>query len=150
MRRQPRGASLILVLLLLSMLFVLGLGLATRAYLGVATGASEADYAQAQQLALAGLEDFRVKSSLDWEFPTRIADGTSPISYGEQLADKSGRVLGRFQVQVIQDKAATPHFVYQIKSTGFSNKAKCTLVAYMETEPGMRWLGIKQQELDWF
>lgn len=150
MRRQPRGASLILVLLLLSMLFVLGLGLATRAYLGVATGASEADYAQAQELATAGLEDFRAKTSLDLEFPTRIADGTSPISYGEQLADKSGRLIGRYQVQVILDKSASPHFVYQVKSTGYSNKAKCTLVAYMENEPGMRWLGIKKQELDWF
>jgi hypothetical protein len=150
MRRQPGGASLILVLLLLSMLFVLGLGLVSRAYLGYSTGNSEADFAMAQQLAMAGLEDFRTKASLDGEFPPRIGDKDNPIIYGEELQDSAGRALGRFQVQVLSDKSEAPHFVYQVKSTGFTNRTSIVITGYMENRPGMRWLGFEQEDPDWF
>lgn len=132
------------------MLVILGLGMATRAYLGYSTGVSESDYAAAQYLAMAGLEDFRTKASLDHRFPPKLGDGTVPIIYGEELQDSSGVTLGRFQVQVVTEKNQEPHFVYQIKSTGFSVRARVTMVAYLENRPGLRWLNIEQKESDWY
>lgn len=132
------------------MLFILGLGLSTRAFLGYSTSVSEADYTQARFLAMAGLEDFRTKASLDLRFPPRLADGDVPITYGEELRDKMGRKLGRFQVTIVSDKSVEPHYIYQVKSIGTTSKAQVLITGYLEAKPGMRWLGFEQEESDWY
>ena len=128
----------------------LGLGLATRAHLGYATGVSENDRAMAQQLALSGLEDFRVKAALDLNFPPSLPADAPPFAYGESLRDSGGTTLGRFQVQVSTKFAQEPTLVYRVKSTGFSNRARVVLTGVLDRRPGLRWLGIETEDADWF
>lgn len=131
-------------------MLALGLGLATRAHLGYATGVSETDRAMAHQLALSGLEDFRSKASFDSDFPPNLGEDVPPFSYGEELSDSAGRSLGRFQVQVSTNFSSQPTQVYRVKSTGYSNRARFVLTAVLDKRPGMPWLGIQTEDADWF
>ena len=104
----------------------------------------------AHQLALSGLEDFRMKAALDESFPPPLTENAPPFSYGEELTDASGTALGRFQVQVSTNFAGDPTRVYRVKSTGFSNRAQVVLTGVLENRLGMRWLGMQKEEADWF
>ena len=104
----------------------------------------------AHQLALSGLDDFRIKAAHDMSFPPSLPDDAPPYSYGEELQDSSGTVLGRFQVQVSPKFAGEPTKVYQVKSTGFSNRSRVVLTGVVEAREGLRWLGIEKEDADWF
>lgn len=104
----------------------------------------------AHQLALSGLEDFRIKAAHDLSFPPRLPEDASPFCYGEELRDSSGTTLGRFQVQVSVRFSDEPTRVFQVKSTGFSNRSRAVLTAVLENREGMRWLGIQKEDADWF
>lgn len=132
------------------MLFILGLGLSTRAFLGFSTSVSEADYMQARHIALSGLEDFRTKASLDMNFPPKLGDGDVPVTYGEDILDRGGRLVGHFQVTIVVEKSVEPHFVYQVKSVGTTPRAQVVITGYLENQPGMRWLGFEQEDSDWY
>lgn len=128
----------------------MGLGLASRAHLSYANGVSESERAMAHQLALSGLEDFRMKTAFDVDFPPSLPTDAPPYSYGEELSDAGGTALGRFQVQVLPRFQDDPTRVYRVRSTGYSNRARVVLIAVMENRPGLRWLGIQKEDADWF
>lgn len=141
---KPRGSTLIVVLFILMLLLVMGLGLITRARLGYQTGASGAALAAARELAFAGLEDFRAKAARDAGFPIVIGDNSEPVTYSEEIRDRSGQLRGTYRLVVMADKADAPHFVYQLESTGLVGAAQYVVTGYLENRPGMRWLGFEQ------
>ena len=94
---KSRGASLITVLLVLTLLLVLALGLLTKMQLSRSVAQQESDISSVRNLALSGLEDFRAKIALDPDFPPSV-EGDLALSYEESLTAADGRPLGRYEV----------------------------------------------------
>lgn len=84
--RRPRGFLLITSLLVCVVLLLIGMGLLGSQVSRMEAAKQSGYTAQARQLALAGLEDARLKMELDIEFPPPPGPGQHVFSYSENLA----------------------------------------------------------------
>ena len=95
-----RGFLLITVLLIGIVLLLLGMGFVgsqADRYRGVK---HSADTAKARSLAVAGLEDARVKIQNDIRFPPPMAQGQTTFSYGESLDIGAAPQPGNYAVVI--------------------------------------------------
>lgn len=143
---KSRGASLITVLLVLTLLLVLALGLLTKMQLSRSVAQQESDISSVRNLALSGLEDFRAKIALDPDFPPSV-EGDLALSYEESLTAADGRPLGRYEVTYSLKKRES-HGVIIVTATGILGLSRTTLTAYLRDSAGLPWLGMVQGKPD--
>ena len=115
-----RGAILIFALLLSALLLVLGVGFMAQRGLEYGTVSEVQDRAQARELALAGLEDARVKLEKDPFFPPGGAVGQNTFTYSEDVMDPedASRMVGIFSVTVDLSHKEEPYRIVCIQSIG--------------------------------
>lgn len=113
-----RGAVLITALLILAVIFVLGVGLLYRRLEQYRAAMSASQAAQARALALAGLEQVRVKLDKDPLFPLPGAIDQSRFAFSETVVDASEQPVGSFTVELDSSRAGPPYYVLVVVSTG--------------------------------
>jgi hypothetical protein len=113
-----RGSALVAALLVVSILFLSGLGFLSqrRAQYEAARNAGLSSAARA--IAEAGLEDAKIKLQMDWDYPSLAGEGQPSSSYIEMLEDSSGTVVGSYEVSVGLQAYREPFLVLVIRSTG--------------------------------
>lgn len=114
---KKRGVVLILALLGIALLLLLGMGLlgSQVARFRAATRAAEAS--QARQMAIAGLEDARLKLERDIAFPPAPTLGQTRFSYSEDLTLPDGSPAS-YTVTVDLSYLKAPWFAYRVTSFG--------------------------------
>ncbi|MCA9790306.1 MAG: hypothetical protein KC910_00865 [Candidatus Eremiobacteraeota bacterium] len=117
---KRRGFLLILSLLLTVLIAIIALGLLSLRRSGYATSMAGVEAAQARCLAIAGMEDIRVKLAKDPFYPTGVGDEQVVFSYTEAVTslDDPGRRLGTYRVTVDRSHR-DPEKVLRIESRGF-------------------------------
>ena len=135
-----RGAALITVLLVFSLLLVVGLSLLTRARYSGVLSAQQTELAQARNLAFSGLEDFRQKCGHDPDFPPRPEEGEEFLGYSESLPG-AGMMSGGYTVSYSL-RWVDSHRILAVTSTGLVNSSQFVVTAYLDLSPGLRWLGM--------
>lgn len=116
---KRRGSALIAVLLLLGFLMVLGMALLGKQtyHLRAATRASDAE--AALELALAGLEEVRVKLDKDLRFPALRGTDQFTFSYREEVFDvDGGPSVGFYGVRIDRRWEEEPYAVWLIRVEG--------------------------------
>ena len=114
---KRRGSSIVAALLLGLLLLVLGLALMTR-QIAFYRSATQAELrTRTRALALAGLEDFRLKLERDSNFPPQPDPSQTQFSYTEVLRD-GGNVVGTYTVRIDSTLAGNPWLLLQVHSTG--------------------------------
>jgi hypothetical protein len=126
------------ILLLLGMGFV---GSQADRYRGVQRSAESA---QARSLAVAGLEDARLKIQNDVLFPPPMAAGQTTFSYGERLDVGSPPIAGSYSVLIETAYNVDPYYVLSITSIGSLGDpnqptAQYRITAEMDMRPGPRY-----------
>jgi hypothetical protein len=118
-KRFQQGAILIFALLLSALLLVLGAGFIAQRSLEYGAVSEVQDRAQARQLALAGMEDARVKMEKDPFFPPVGGFGQTTFTYSEDVLDPDdGDMIGIFTVTVNVGRKEEPFRVIRIQSIG--------------------------------
>lgn len=149
-----RRAFLLLTSLLLGVvLLLLGMGfISSQAdrYGGVKRAA---ETAQARALAIAGLEDARVKIQNDIQFPPPMAAGQTTFSYGEVLDLGDPPILGHYNVVIETAYNQDPTFVLLVTSTGSigdpnAPDAQYRIRAEMDMNPAGRYCHFSHWEDD--
>ena len=115
--RRSRGAAIIVVLMLISLLLVIGSGMLMEQRSRYRASVSEAKLSQAYALALAGLEDFRIKLERDTGFPPVADAAHNTFTYQETVQD-GGVVVGAYQVRCDLRLRSTPWSILRVSSTG--------------------------------
>jgi hypothetical protein len=115
---RARGIALIAALLISVVLLLIGIG-----FLGQRASQYEAAHerlyqAQAGALAQAGLADALGKLALDIDFPPLQSDVQEAFTYGDEMRDSSGALVGTFLVTVNRKYDGQPYQVIQITSRG--------------------------------
>ena len=116
---NKRGFLVITALLIIIILMLVGMG-----YLGsqasrYRAALRAAESSQARQLALAGLEDARIKMELDENFPPKAAVNQDLFSYSEKLTINSAPpVNGTYMVVINSTYATDPAAVVYVTSVG--------------------------------
>ena len=82
---RKRGFLLITALLIIIILMLIGMGFLGSQAARYRAALRSAESSQARQLALAGLEDARIKMELDENFPPKGALNQDTFSYSEKL-----------------------------------------------------------------
>ncbi|MFA7484390.1 MAG: hypothetical protein WC314_28120 [Vulcanimicrobiota bacterium] len=116
---RARGSILIVVLMLITVLLVMGMGfLASR--VGEYRAARQAVLSvQAKGLAMAGMEETRVKLLKDFDFPPIAAIDQPAYQVVEPVHDLDGTtVLGFYEATVETDKIAPPYYLLTVDSVG--------------------------------
>ncbi len=117
LKRRP-GFALIVVLLIISLLLILGIGYIGR---GVARYRAVRDTAvssQARAIAIAGLEETRVKMDKDYYFPPQSAIDQQRMSFSERVTDLSGQVVGIYVVTLSWVYEDDPYNMIILRSQG--------------------------------
>lgn len=117
-RKDGRGFALIVVLLVISLLLILGIGYISR---GVARYRAVRDTAvssQARAIAIAGMEETRVKMDKDYYFPPQSAIDQQYYSFSEQVVDLSGNVVGVYVVTLNWVYQEAPYNIILMRSQG--------------------------------
>lgn len=117
-RRPDRGFSLIVVLLLLAILLVLGIGFLGRGLGRYRTAQETAGASQARALAMAGIEQTRVKLDKDFDYPPQSAIDQQVFSYSEEVRDVDGNVVGSYLVTLDWRYAEEPFLLLIVRSQG--------------------------------
>lgn len=145
-----RQGSLILSLLLLSLFFLLCLGLLSRQpWLRQASNSALLE-SQARALALAGLDDARSKLIRDYQFPQRRDLEQRYLVYQEPVTDLSDRPVGSFRVSIDHLYAAYPYLCYRISSWGLLGKeASYRIDAVFDLSPQRRATGVPLRTWEW-
>lgn len=114
-----KGSILIVCLLFLSLLLVLGMSfLASRA--GDYRGARQSLQAlEARGIALAGLEQTRLKLLKDFDFPPIAAVDQPAYEIVETVYDPDGKEAGTYMVTLVTDHVGPPYYMLEIQSVGF-------------------------------
>ena len=116
MRR--RGSTLVVAMLLLSVLFVAGLGFLSQRRAQYLEASAVGRATEALALAEAGVEDARAKMRFDVKFPPPAATDQEKVSYVEVMEDSSGVEVGSFEVTLDKSAWKEPYQVLVIRSTG--------------------------------
>ncbi len=110
---------LIQALLLIALLLVFCLGLLGRQPLAYSGAKQTSKMLQARQLALAGVEDIRVK--LERDYQTRQLGQVRSVNYVEDVFNGS-ETIGSYHVTVNQELQDTPFELLQIECEGLLGK----------------------------
>lgn len=113
-----RGIGIVAALLLISLLFLLGLGVASQGASRYQQAAWMEKQVAARALAEAGLEDARVKLLKDWAFPPPTSLLSSSFTYTEQVQDLDGNLVGTYTVELDYALMPDPHRIMKVRSTG--------------------------------
>jgi len=97
---RRRGILMITALMVAVVLLLIGMGLLGSQASRYEAALQSSRSAQARQLALAGLEDARIKLELDLNFPPPPGPGQSEFSYSEALATDPPSFQGTYSVLV--------------------------------------------------
>lgn len=108
---RKRGILLITALLVAVILLLVGMGLVGSQSSRYEAAKQFSYTAQARQLALAGLEDARVKLEMDLNFPPEPGPGQEAFSYSEQLYPGPPNV-GTYSVVVDMTYSLDPNSAY--------------------------------------
>jgi Tfp pilus assembly protein PilX len=113
------GFLLISTLLILTVLLVAGFGLLTSQEARYAAVGRSAEIAQARAMAMAGLEDCRLKIQNDASFPPEMGPGQTVFSYKESMPIPTvPPTLANYQVLVDTSHAIPPYLVLVVTSIG--------------------------------
>lgn len=117
---RRRGFLVITGLLVCIILLLMGMGLLSSQASRYSSSLRSAESSQARQLALAGLEDARIKLELDQQFPPPPAPGQPVFSYSEQVQIPAtpAPVNGTYTVTIDQTYKPAPDEVLLITSIG--------------------------------
>lgn len=120
MRGGKRGAVLVFALLLSTLLLVVGVGFIALRGLEYGSVSELQDRAQARELAMAGMEDARVKLEKDPFFPPVGGFGQYTFTYSEDVFDPedASRLIGLFTVTVDNRQKEEPFRLIRIQSIG--------------------------------
>jgi Tfp pilus assembly protein PilX len=120
-KRRQSGFLVVTALMILIVLVLLGMGFLGSQANRYRSVISAAQAAQARQLAMAGLEDARIKMQNDLDFPPPPAgpDQTS-FSYCENmtLGPVGQQLQGNYQVIINTAYATDPYWVFEVQSVG--------------------------------
>ena len=117
MRR--RGSALVLALLIASLLLVAGTANVLEHRARYSARAAAALSVQAEALAWAGLEDFRVKLERDPDFPPRDDVAQTVFSYTEIVQNEAGGIVGAYQVTCDVSLGGAPWNLLLVTSVGW-------------------------------
>lgn len=107
-----------MTLLLLSLFFLLAIGLLSRQpWLRQASNSVLLE-SQARALALAGLDDARSKLIRDYQFPQRRDLEQRYLVYREPILDLDGNLVGSFRISIDHLYAGYPYLCYRLSSWG--------------------------------
>ena len=113
------GFLLVSTLLILSVLLIAGFGLLTSQEARYAAVGRSAEIAQAKAMAMAGLEDCRLKIQNDMNFPPEMGPGQTSFSYKESLPLPTvPATLANYQVLIDTSHAIPPYLVIVVTSIG--------------------------------
>lgn len=128
---QRRGFLLVTSLFIIIVLLLMGMGFIGSQASRYAAARRSGEAAQARQLALAGLEDARIKLEMDSQFPPQPAVGQPYFSYAESLTLSSSPALrGAYTVLIDRSYEKDPNNVYLITSTGAVGPAEKPIAQY--------------------
>lgn len=115
---RRRGITLVTSLLFLSLLMVMGLAFLSKR-VGQYRGAlAIRSAAQARAIAMAGLEDARVKLDKDFAFPPQGSTEQLSFNYSEPMRDIAGTEVGSYTVTVDRSLSKWPYAVVRLTSIG--------------------------------
>ena len=118
MVRGRRGITLVTSLLFLALLMVMGLAFLSKR-VGQYRGAlAVRSAAQARAIALAGLEDARVKLDKDFAFPPPAGIDQLSFTYTESMRDIAGAEVGSYTVTVDRSLSKWPYALVRLTSVG--------------------------------
>ncbi len=121
---MKRGSILVAVLLLLSLLLVIGMALLAKEAFHFGAARRTADSEAAFELALAGLEDMRVKALKDLRFPPARDEAQVTFAYTEEVElVGGGDPVGHYQVTVDRRYEIPPYEVWRIEVVGILGEA---------------------------
>lgn len=121
-----RGSTLVLALLVASLLLVVGTATLLEHRSRYSARAAAALSVQAEALARAGLEDFRIKLERDPDFPPQDDVTHTVFSYTETIAG-----VGAYQVTCDRSLAGAPWHMLLVTSAGWVGRAE---------EPQAQWI----------
>ena len=118
LRRRP-GFALVMCLMLSALLLVLALAFLGQRGSYSASAQGQRLAIQAENLAQAGLDDFRAKLAKDLRFAPRTSPDDPEYVYSEDLpVDYGGGSAGHFVVRVVHSFQGPPYWVYRVWCTG--------------------------------
>ena len=117
-RSAKRGATLVLALFVVAVIFVAGLGFAERSQAQYRASVQTGRAAEAMALAEAGLDDALTKLRRDWAFPPASAEDQTNFSYQDSLTNSRGDTVGSYQVDLDLSQMKLDHKVLIIRSKG--------------------------------
>lgn len=138
---KKRGGVLIAVLLLLALLLIIGMALLGKESYHLQAAGQTAHSEAAYELAMAGLEEARVKLDKDIRFPPHRDSEQPTFSYTEEVADvDGGPVVGRYEVTLDRRWEGPPYQVWRIRVVGTLGTledplAQRTLTATLDVAP---------------
>lgn len=116
---RSKGAVLVFALLLSTLLLILGVGFIAQRGLEYGSVSELQDRAQARELAMAGMEDARVKLEKDPFFPPVGGFGQSTFTYSEDVLDPdTNRMVGLFTVTVDLSRREEPYRIIRVQAIG--------------------------------
>lgn len=118
--RRERGFALILALLIATLLLVLGIGFMTKQSYRYRLARLSADAVAAKSLAMAGIENARVKMQHDLLYPPPDNRYHDEYSYSEPVYDLNSttRQVGVYEVTVDRRWMELPYEVIVVTSVG--------------------------------
>ncbi|MBI3924721.1 MAG: hypothetical protein HY319_04210 [Armatimonadetes bacterium] len=118
MRVGGRGATLIAVMLLMTVLLILGMAMLSQKSSQYEAAVRAREAAQARAVAQAGLEDARMKLTKDFGFPPVNLSDDEGFTYTEPLTGLDGQEIGSYRVTLDRRLLGPPHLILQITSVG--------------------------------
>lgn len=140
MRR--RASTLLAALVLLTLIFILGLGFLSRRSAEYQVANLQITRAQARELAMAGLEDARAKLDRDYFFPPQLEVKQRAFQYAELVYDLDDvSLLGSYEVIVDQTYNVEPYRVITVQATGMAGyppRSRYQVQAELDASPKVR------------
>lgn len=118
-QRAQSGFMLAFGLMVMVLLLVMGLGFLGKQADAYRSAAFAEASSQALEVAMAGLEDARVKLMKDFNFPPPGETDQPQYSYTEVLRDPDGRAVGSYTVTVDSQWKGPPSSILKIDVWGY-------------------------------
>ncbi len=116
--------------MLCTLLLIIGMGFVAQRSLEYGSVSELQDKAQARQLAMAGIEDARVKLEKDPFFPQVGGFGQPDFTYSEELKDPSdSSLVGIYKVTIDVRLKEEPFRVVRILSAGYAGPDRANPLA---------------------
>lgn len=151
MNGRRRAFFLVLALFMVTLISVMALAFLGGGPMNYRTSLTISLEQQARWLALAGIEDARLKLQKDPDFPPPMGDEGIYYSYAEQVSDVGGgAVVGSFEVTIDQSHAAAPYYLIILDCNGLvvrqGQLTKKSVRAEIDVSPKDRRVGHETDE----